>query len=128
MAPAINGRRFRFPNGGVLNPWKLSQGSELGCHRDPIIGFGHHCGFASNRIAQHGKAVTCPHGKGIEAVQVADGGFQRLGDGRALPQPLAQISRSHLAIVIGLEGDVGVIAEPIAKTVMVRQGPVVDKT
>ena len=122
--PAVDGRRRRLPDPGVVGAGEMCDRAVLRGHGDPVVGLGEHRGLAGEAVAQHREAVPGADCEGIEAVEVVERGLERLVERGAFAQSPGQIAGRDLGVVVGLEPD-AVASQPGAQPVVVGQRAVV---
>src|SRR3546814_390980 len=120
QAPGVDDRRFRLPDGGLIDPRKVGEAAEFRGHGHPVVGLGQHRRLAGDLVAQHGEAVAGAHGEGIEAVEVLEPGLERLAEAGAFAQSIGEIAGRHLAVVIGLLLQAAV-PQPLAQVIVVAE-------
>src|SRR5260221_4629651 len=124
--PGVNRCGARFPDRRALGAGQCRDGAVFGRHRHPILGLAHHRRLAGDRVAQDGEAVARADGEGVETVEIPERGLERLLERGAFAHPPAQITRRHLAVVVGGEMDAAA-AQALSQPVMVRQRAVMDE-
>src|SRR5690606_11209917 len=119
LSPAIDCCRLWLPHLGVLCIGEHGDGTILGRHGDPVVGFGNDSVLPANRIARHRETVLRPDGEGEEAIQILEGRLKRLRERLAFAQTPSEVSSRHFTVVIALENDSSVLTQPLAPVMMI---------
>ena len=94
--PGIDLAGHRFPDAGLLRSRQFRDRPVFRRHGDPLIGLGQDGVLAGDGVAHHGEPVTRADGEGKKAVEVLDGGLERLLEARALAEAMGQIAGRDL--------------------------------